>query len=313
MLTATTGSLGDILWTPPTRMDNDTILNPIVNPTDTTMYVLTVEQDLCTLVDSLMITVQYETLVESFDYEICFGDTIQLEYVGEADVIEWSPADGLSDPLAEAPLASPSVSTDYILNATLSTCTEDTALARVVVNPLPQVFAPASYDKFPEVAVQIELDIDSTLTDFTIEWLRFDGLSCNNCANPLLTKDTSGFYPVIITNELTGCETEILIFINLLKACSSELISMPNIFTPNDDGYNDKLEIFSETIEEIYIFRVFNRWGALVYETNDINQGWDGRYRGKEMSSGVYVYYLEAPCVIDGSVLLKKGDFTLVR
>ena len=53
--------------------------------------------------------------------------------------------------------------------------------------------------------------------------------------------------------------------------------------------------------------------GALLFETNDINDGWNGMNKGSQMPDGVYVYYLEAPCPIDGSTLLKKGSITLVR
>lgn len=313
ILDAMTNSPGSIIWSPATGLDQDTILNPLASPTDTVMYVITVAEDQCILMDSVEITVQYITEVESFDYEICLGDTVELSFVGEADNISWSPVESLSDPMAENPLAFPTETTNYVLNAQLSTCAEDSTIARVVVNQPPGVVLPARYDKFPEDDIQITLEIVSGSGDYTIDWLRYDGLSCNNCALPVLSIDTFGYYPVVVTDEFNGCTTEQRVFINLLRRCSPDLIFVPNIFTPNNDGQNDKLTISSGVIEEISVFRVYNRWGALVYETNDINESWNGMYKGDLMPSGVYVYYLEARCTIDDSVLLKKGDFTLVR
>ena len=312
-LNAATNSPGTIIWTPSTGLDDDTVLNPTSSAVDTTTYFLSITEDLCVLTDSVEVVIQYVTEVESFDYEICAGDTVQLSFIGEADNIFWSPDETLSDGLEESPLAFPLETTQYTLTANLSTCEEDTALANVIVNQGPEISMPASYDKFPGVDVQIELEVLSGNGDYTFEWLRFDGLSCNNCPNPVLSADTSGFYTVIVYDEVNGCFTSQQVFINLLRRCNSDLISVPNIFTPNDDGYNDKTEIFSEAITEIYVFRVYSRWGALIFETNDILEGWDGKYKGKLMPSGVYVYYLQAPCSIDGSTFLKKGDITLLR
>ncbi len=306
-------SSGDILWTPSITLDDNNVLNPLATPNDSTMYFLTVTDDLCVLEDSVLIDVQFVTNVESFEYEICAGDTVQLSYIGEADDQVWTPVSTLSNPFEASPLAFPNETTEYLLNAGLSTCENDTAVALVIVNQGPEVQGPDSYDKFPGVDVQIEVEVLTGSGDYTFDWLRFDGLSCNNCPDPILSLDTSGFYPLIVYDEFNGCETEKLVFINRLRSCDEDLLFVPNIFTPNDDGNNDKLKIFSGTITDIYTFRIFNRWGGLVFETNDINEGWDGTYKGRKMPSGVYIYLIEAPCPINNLRFLKKGDISLIR
>ena len=82
--------------------------------------------------------------------------------------------------------------------------------------------------------------------------------------------------------------------LRMVFKCDDELIDIPNAFSPNNDGNNDRFEIFpAPIIQEIYTFKIFNRWGALVWETDDINETWDGNYKGMPAAVGVYVYFLE--------------------
>ena len=63
----------------------------------------------------------------------------------------------------------------------------------------------------------------------------------------------------------------------------------------------------------IEVFRIYDRWGAQVFEGRNANDVWDGTYKGKAMPSGVYVFYIEAPCPIGEGNIMKKGDITLLR
>lgn len=86
---------------------------------------------------------------------------------------------------------------------------------------------------------------------------------------------------------------------------------VPQIFSPNGDGLNDILYVLGYEIEELE-FVVYNRWGEKVFETNDINIGWDGTFRGKKAQPGVYVYYLKAD-LSTSERITQSGDITLVR
>lgn len=97
-------------------------------------------------------------------------------------------------------------------------------------------------------------------------------------------------------------------------------VFLPNTFTPNNDGTNDFFRVVThEEVSEIN-FRVFNRLGTQVYQTNDINEalnfGWDGKYKGKEQPSGVYIWYISGK-FSDGKVLTfngkNNGNVLLVR
>jgi gliding motility-associated-like protein len=95
-------------------------------------------------------------------------------------------------------------------------------------------------------------------------------------------------------------------------------VYVPNAFSPNDDGLNDKLNIFGgTTVTKVNSFLLFDRWGEVIYEfynfpPNDVSIGWDGKYRGERLNTGVYVWFAEVEFV-DGKVELYKGDVVLMK
>jgi gliding motility-associated-like protein len=94
-------------------------------------------------------------------------------------------------------------------------------------------------------------------------------------------------------------------------------IYVPTGFTPNGDNVNDKLIVHGRNGTQIDLFRIYDRWGELVYEArtfsiNDENAGWNGRFKGIEMMSGIFVWYIEAT-YIDGAKETLKGHTTLMR
>ncbi len=88
-------------------------------------------------------------------------------------------------------------------------------------------------------------------------------------------------------------------------------VYIPNIFSPNGDGINDILFVRGSNIDQLY-FAVFSRWGEKVFETRDMNCGWDGTYIGKHAETGVYVYFIEATLSTEKTIT-KSGDVTLIR
>ena len=86
---------------------------------------------------------------------------------------------------------------------------------------------------------------------------------------------------------------------------------IPNAFSPNGDGNNDVLFVRGKNIQELNL-SVYDRWGQRVFQTSDINVGWDGRYNGTEMENAVFVYYLSLSYT-DGKTEVKKGNVSLIR
>ncbi|HQW46524.1 MAG TPA: gliding motility-associated C-terminal domain-containing protein, partial [Chitinophagaceae bacterium] len=84
-------------------------------------------------------------------------------------------------------------------------------------------------------------------------------------------------------------------------------------FSPGSGtSINDELRIIVKGVATLNYFRVYNRWGELVFETNDINKGWNGQYKGKSQPMGVYVYVLDA-FTSTGKKIFKQGNITLIR
>jgi gliding motility-associated-like protein len=105
-----------------------------------------------------------------------------------------------------------------------------------------------------------------------------------------------------------GCPAKVCksIHVELIPA-----IDVPNAFSPNGDGFNDILFVKGQDIKNLN-FKVFNRWGELVFETNDISIGWNGIYKGEPQEMEVYVWMLNA-LFSNGKAAVKSGNVTLLR
>lgn len=123
-------------------------------------------------------------------------------------------------------------------------------------------------------------------------------------------QDTTTFY-VVITDS-NGCRYLDSVKINCIYVnCGEPNIFIPNTFTPNDDGINDRLCVEGELVVEFNLY-IFTRWGELVYESHDINDCWDGRYKGERCLPGVYTYRCDIVCEANHRSSF-KGDITLIR
>lgn len=87
---------------------------------------------------------------------------------------------------------------------------------------------------------------------------------------------------------------------------------VPNAFSPNGDGHNDIFKIANFTSEKLIDFKIFNRWGTILYRSSDPKEGWDGNYKGQPQGVGVYGYVIRIGYA-DGNVDTYKGTVTLIR
>ncbi|HMP88355.1 MAG TPA: gliding motility-associated C-terminal domain-containing protein, partial [Lacibacter sp.] len=99
--------------------------------------------------------------------------------------------------------------------------------------------------------------------------------------------------------------------------CNKSKIYIPNAFTPNNDGLNDRFMPSGIGYSVIRSMRIFNRWGELVYEqlnlpVTDRSKGWDGTQRGMPLPPGVYVYTIEIECE-ENNIELFRNTFSLIR
>jgi gliding motility-associated-like protein len=151
----------------------------------------------------------------------------------------------------------------------------------------------------------------------TIVWTPANLINCNDpeCLEIGISSFNSLEVSAMVV-DINGCTDEDEIKIQMRK---SRDIFIPNIFSPNDDGYNDFFTIYTNDrqVKNISSFRIFNRWGELMFDANnfqanDFGSGWDGTFKGKPMKPGVFIYMAEIE-FIDGRVQLFNGDVTLVK
>lgn len=144
-------------------------------------------------------------------------------------------------------------------------------------------------------------------TGGTYNWQPDTLLSCNNCPTPVAMAEDTITYIVTYTDP-SGCVGSDTITLWVLPVGN---IYFPNAFTPNGDGRNDIYLPLGRDVKFIN-WRIFNRWGELVFESNSMTQGWDGSFKGKAQTPGVFVYYAEVT-LFNNRTLKFKGSVTLIR
>ncbi|MFZ1496678.1 MAG: T9SS type B sorting domain-containing protein, partial [Saprospiraceae bacterium] len=166
------------------------------------------------------------------------------------------------------------------------------------------------------VMLQAQINLPPSQLD-TIIWTPNDLFNCLDpepCYTQLLIPQNQVIVSVTVF-DTSGCFASDDISIIVKKTQS---VFIPNIFTPNNDGFNDIFYILGGAeVAKVNKFKVFDRWGELMYQAdlfapNDPQYGWDGKHRGKPMNPAVFVYWAELQFT-DGSVKFFKGDVTLIR
>jgi gliding motility-associated-like protein len=163
--------------------------------------------------------------------------------------------------------------------------------------------------------VNLEVVPTNGVPNFTYVWTPTENLSCSDCANPTVDSLQDDRYITVMVTDQRGCEAEDDVFIRISKP---RYVFIANAFTPNGDGNNDYLFVQGGYgSEKILSFRVYDRWGELIYEVtdgllNDTNYGWNGRYKDQDLNAGVFVWVAEVEFE-DGETLIYKGSTMLIK
>lgn len=268
--------------------------------------------------DSISVEVDFSDPIVyvNSDTITCVGKPIQLyAFGGDGSTYIWSPSINLDNPFSATPTATLAVNTTYtvLINAVTplgDVCPQtDTTSVQVTDASLYSISATVDNDTILSGrSTLLHAVTDSILL---VNWAPSEGLSNIHSFNPIASPLVSTTYTVSIL-DAEGCPktATILIFVRP-GSCDFSDIFVPNTFTPNNDNSNDFLYVRSKVISEHY-FAVYDRWGRMVFETADIDKGWDGKYKGEEADPAVFVWYLRAKCY-NGEELQKKGNVTLVR
>ncbi|MBU6203976.1 MAG: PKD domain-containing protein [Bacteroidetes bacterium] len=173
----------------------------------------------------------------------------------------------------------------------------------------------AAFTTTPELTDTIDIENGSitfnnmSVGGNTYNWDFGDG-STSSLFSPTHTYSSPGIYTIeLIVSNILGCSDTAILGPFFLSPAAT--IFIPNTFTPNQDGMNDIFRVYGSRLNEGQLL-VYNRIGEKVFETFDINQGWDGTFRGRVLNTGVYVYYCKVK-FDSGRVEELFGDITLIR
>lgn len=157
-------------------------------------------------------------------------------------------------------------------------------------------------------SVGLTVDVDPNITVDAVTWTPTGGLSCTSCYNPTASPSTSTTYYVTVIDE-NGCIASDSVTVIVREPCGELFI--PTIFSPNDDGQNDFECVMGGCILTLE-FTIYNRWGEVVFTTDNQANCWDGTFRGKPVQTGVYVYKLNAT-LSTGDSISESGNINVIR
>ena len=296
--------------------------NFTASPNNLATYFLQVSDDVgCILTDSIEIA-SYAILAD-LDNEVtlCYGDSIHLEVNLNplSPIVDlqytWTPLEGIIlDNNTSSPLLSPFDSTEYFLTIENQFgCEYEDSIQVNVLDLEISVAISADLDSI-DLGETVQLNVTEN-PDWIYNWTPCDPNLVSDCgiANPIVAPEETTTFYVEIQDANFGClhKDSITIFVFEESRCEEPYVFVPKGFTPNDDGLNDILYVRGNYIEEVH-FVIFNRWGEKVFETKNLDEGWDGKIDGKIIPPNVFGYYVELKC-FGGEEYLMKGNVTLIR
>lgn len=287
VLTAHKGALYN--WTGPNNFsykDSTVVLPDATNIYDGMYKVDITSAAGCSITTGITLAVSKNPVaVAGSDVAICEGTTTQLQGSG-GGTYQWIPATGLSNAATQNPLAKPVDSTLYSLVVTNEQGCTDTAFTNVAVWKKPT--ANAGPNKQIMEGDTTILEGHASGTNVIYNWTPNFNLLTSQLLRPTATPAENTTYTLHV-QSLQGCGTATDdVFVRVFKK-----VDIPNAFSPNGDGINEKWILKNiETYPEADI-SVFNRYGQLLYKAKGSGQPWDGMYNGRPLPVASYYYVID--------------------
>jgi len=281
--------------------------NPVATPVTNTGYHVVSSIGKCTAQSDVVIKpVPYPDADAGADQTICFGKSAQLNASGGSSY-SWTPAAFLNNRLIYNPVSvNPTANIRYIVTVT------DTLGCPKPVHDTVMVFvAKIKADAGPrDTSVVLDQPLLLQATGSTnYLWSPAQWLTNIGIANPVSLPKADIEYIVKVSND-AGCFDYDSIRVHVFKLDAGMYV--PNAFTPNGDGNNDYFHPIILGMKSLDIFRIYNRWGQMVYSGTDAQKGWDGSFGGKPQDPATYVWYAEGTDYRNNKIK-KKGYVVLIR
>lgn len=287
-------------------LNANNIQQPVASPTITTQYIVTATLGVCSVNDSITVNILPAPIANAGnDGDICFGQTYQLQGSGGVSY-QWSPSTYLNTSLNNNPVSTPAQTIQYALTVVGANGCQSLQPDVVRVNVTPPIVIQVTKDTVVAFGDVFQLQASSVATNYV--WSPGFGLSNAFDAKPIVTVTGDITYTVTATTA-AGCKGDASV---TLKVYKGPEIYVPTAFTPNGDGKNDMFKPFPVGIKNYTYFRIYNRWGQVIFSTSEFNKGWDGTISGKQQPTGTYVWVVEG-FTKEGKKISKKGTITLIR
>ena len=245
----------------------------------------------------------------AFNDNICVGECIEFtdQSIGTIATWEWTFAGGTPDVSTDQnPIVCFNTPGVYNIDLTVTNVfgVESSASNTITVNDIP--IMNAQEDTIIDVGGTAIITANSP-SDGIYIWTPDDQMDCSDCPATGVSPQETTRYSVLFTDE-NGCTTQdtVLVMVNFIRG-----VGVPTAFSPNGDGENDILYVKGLGLQAIS-FRIFNRYGEMVFESSDQRIGWDGTFKNREENPGVFTWTLQYTFV-DGHFGTQKGNTTLIR
>jgi gliding motility-associated-like protein len=297
---------------PITTLNNPTIKNAIATPTDTSTYILHAQWGTCSREDTIVVNILHkpvanagkDTAICNISYAILRGSASNLS--GTVNYA-WSPTAGVQIPTQSTTSVYPAgndttyiytlfVKDNYGCNFTVSD--------QVSVRVQPPVPAYAGNDSIAVRGVAHQLFGTGGVNYL---WSPSSPLNSPIAQNPMATLLNDTRFILKVT-DFAGCIGYDTVFIQVYNGPN---YFIPNAFSPNGDGLNDVFRAIPVGIVNTEWFRIFNRYGEIIFQTNQWLKGWDGFYKGKKQPMGNYIWIIKGTDK-NGKIIEMKGTVMLM-
>ncbi len=221
----------------------------------------------------------------------------------------WNFGNGQTSTLRNPPIqAYPAGAGSYVMS--LSVYTDQCPFPINTQKRFVVIEKPIAGKRYPEAyaVANLPLTLEARTIGNSAVWTPATGLDNATSYTPVFIDNKERSFNIELKTA-AGCIT---VDTQVVKINKNIVIYVPNAFTPNDDSRNDVLKPFMIGIKQLVYFKIFNRWGELVFETKDIKQGWDGRYKGNPVQSHTLVWMLQG-IGVDDKTYNAKGSTVLIR
>ena len=283
-------------------------------PSGPMTYYINASNSGCSGIDSVVVDFIGSALILTANDSICAGEqttvtatntnpTISFNYVWTPDSVIVAPS------IINSVTVNPTNSQYIYVTATSNTgCVVNDSIQIYVGNiPTPSVIATASETLVAEGST-VQLIGEPSGLIYT--WSPGQGVVNVNGQITDAVVDQTTIYTLTVTDGICA-KIDTVLITTFQFICGDPYLYIPNAFSPNGDGENEILYVRGALVEEM-VFRIYDRWGEMVFESFDRTDGWDGTFRGKALDPDVYDYYLDVTCV-GGDEAIVKGNITLLR